>query len=117
MKEMVIIIRPEKLEILKDILDGFRCGGMTISSVMGCGTQKGIINSEAVNTIKGMKVNINLLPKIRVEVAVEDEKVEEIYADIRERIATGVPGDGKIFIRPIENAYRIRTGESGDKAL
>lgn len=117
MKEMVIIIRPEKLEVIKDILDGFRCGGMTISSVMGCGTQKGLVDAQTQNTIKGMKVNINLLPKIRVEVVVEDEKVEEIYAEIRDRVASGIPGDGKIFIRPIENAYRIRTGENGDKAL
>ncbi|MDR1628592.1 MAG: P-II family nitrogen regulator [Oscillospiraceae bacterium] len=117
MKEMVMIIRPEKLEIVKAILDEARCGGMTISTVMGCGTQKGQTDEVYANVIKGMKVNINLLPKIRVEVVVPDEMVEVIYAEVRDKVATGRHGDGKIFIRPIENAFRIRTGETGEKAL
>ena len=71
MKELVMIIRPEKLEDIKKILDEIKCGGMTISTVMGCGTQKGIVTSEkAVNEIRGFKTTINLLPKICVEVAV-----------------------------------------------
>lgn len=115
MKEMVIIIRPEKLEILKEILDNVHCGGMTISSVMGCGTQKGLSNG--VNEIKGMKTTINLLPKIRVEVVIPDELVEELIAEIRDKVATGNVGDGKIFIRNMEDAVRIRTGDRGRKAL
>ena len=67
---MVLIIRPEMLEELKSILDEIHCGGMTISSVMGCGTQKGVVEN-GVNQIKGFKTTINLLPKIRVEVVVE----------------------------------------------
>lgn len=117
MKELVIIIRPEKLEILKDILDNEKIGGMTISSVMGCGTQKGFADEAMLNIIKGFKTNINLLPKIRVEVVVEDMKVENIITMIREKIVTGKVGDGKIFIRNIEDAVRIRTGERGKKAL
>lgn len=116
MKEMVLIIRPEMLEELKSILDDVHCGGMTISSVMGCGAQKGIMEN-SVNQIKGFKMNINLLPKIRVEVVVEDSIVEEIIASVRERVVTGHVGDGKIFIRNIEDAIRIRTGERGTKAL
>lgn len=116
MKEMVIIIRPEKLENVKNILDDFHCGGMTISSVMGCGTQKGVIE-EGVNVIKGFKTSINLLPKIRVEVVVPDSNVDEIIAELRDKIVTGHVGDGKVFIRNIEDAVRLRTGERGDKAL
>ena len=118
MKELVMIIMPEKLEIVKIILDNYNCGGMTISSVMGCGTQKGIANADgSTNEIKGFKTTINLLPKIRVEVVVNDEKVEEIITEIRDLVATGRVGDGKIFIRNIEDAIRIRTGERGNKAL
>ena len=116
MKELVMIIRPEKLETVKSILDEYHCGGMTISSVMGCGTQKGSL-VEVVNEIKGLKTTINLLPKIRIEAVVADEQVEEIITQIREKVATGHVGDGKIFIRNIEDAVRIRTGERGNKAL
>ena len=115
MKEIILIIRPEKLEVLKSILDEKNCGGMTISTVMGCGTQKGTV--EGVNEIKGFKTTINLLPKVRVEVVVEDSKVEQIILDVRGKVATGHVGDGKIFIRNIEEAIRIRTGERGEKAL
>lgn len=117
MKEMVLIIRPEQLEVLKDILDGFRAGGMTISSVMGCGTQRGFVGDGYVNQIKGFKTTINLLPKIRVEVVVASDLVEKIITEVRDRMATNHVGDGKIFIRNIEDAVRIRTGERGDAAL
>ena len=116
MKELVIIIRPEKLETLKRILDEQKCGGMTIMSVMGCGTQKGSTD-ESVNTIKGYKTNINLIPKIQVNIVVTDKKAEAIITEIRDKVPTGHVGDGKIFIREIEDAVRIRTGERGKKAL
>lgn len=115
MKELVMIIRPEKLEDVKGILDSINCGGMTISTVMGCGTQKGSVTG--VNEIKGFKTTINLLPKMRVEVVVEDKMVDKIILAVREKLATDHVGDGKIFIRNIEEAIRIRTGERGDKAL
>ena len=115
MKELVLIIRPEKLEIVKEILDGVHFGGMTISSVMGCGTQRG--SSNGVNEIKGLKTNINLLPKIRVEAVIDESNLEDIILQIRDKVATGNVGDGKIFIRNIEDAVRIRTGERGTKAL
>ncbi len=117
MKELIIIIRPEKLEMVKQILDTQNCGGMTISTVMGCGTQKGIVEENAVNVIKGFKTNINLLPKIRVEVVVPDHSVEEIITELRDKITTGHVGDGKVFIRNIEGAVRLRTGERNEKAL
>ncbi len=117
MKEIVIIIRPEKLEDIKKILDDVNCGGMTISTVMGCGTQKGMMSEEMVNEIKGMKVTLNLLPKVRIEAVVNDAKVEKIVMAVREKCSTGHVGDGKIFVRDIEDAIRIRTGERGEKAL
>ncbi|MGM9978421.1 MAG: P-II family nitrogen regulator [Clostridium sp.] len=115
MKELVMIIKPEKLEKVKEILDSIHCGGMTISSVMGCGTQRGTL--ETVNQIKGFKTNINLLPKIKVEVVVEDDLVEKIILEVRDNISTGAVGDGKIFVRNMDEAVRIRTGERGIKAL
>ena len=115
MKEIVMIIRPEKLEDVKSILDSIHCGGMTISTVMGCGAQKG--STAGVNEIKGFKTTINLLPKIRVEVVVEDKLVDKIILAVREKLATDHVGDGKIFIRNIEEVVRIRTGERGEKAL
>ena len=112
MKELVLIIRPEMLESLKAILDEVHCGGMTVSSVMGCGTQKGAM-TDGVNEIRGFKININLLPKIQASVVVRDQDVETIISAVRERMV----GDGKIFIRDIADAVRIRTGERGNAAL
>lgn len=119
MKELVILIRPEKLEDVKKILDDVNCGGMTLSTVMGCGTQKGITSDTegVVNEIRGFKTTINLLPKVRVEVVVEDKDVEKIIEKVRETCVTGHVGDGKIFIRNIEDVIRIRTGGRGTKAL
>ena len=119
MKEIEMIIRPEKLEDVKGILDEINCGGMTLSTVMGCGTQKGISadDANAVNEIKGFKTTINLLPKIKVEVVVEDGDVEKIVEKVRETCATDHVGDGKIFIKDVWDAVRIRTGEKGIKAL
>ncbi len=116
MKEINMIIRPEKLEDVKGILDEINCGGMTITTAMGCGAQKGM-SSDVINQIKGMKTTINLLPKITVVVVVEDKDVEPIIMKVREKLATDHVGDGKIFIKPVEEAIRIRTGERGDKAL
>ena len=117
MKEIVTIIRPEKLETLKTVLEDVSTGGMTISTVMGCGTQKGTVMEGAVNEIKGFKTTINLLPKVKVEVVVNDKDVETVISNICEVCATDHVGDGKIFIKDVEDAVRIRTGERGVKAL
>ncbi len=119
MKELVILIRPEKLEDIKKILDEINCGGMTLSTVMGCGTQKGITSDTegVVNELKGFKTTINLLPKVKVEVVVENKDVERIIEEVRKTCETGHVGDGKIFIRNIEDVIRIRTGERGTRAL
>lgn len=119
MKELMMIIRPEKLEDMKKILDEVNCGGMTLSTVMGCGAQKGNVdsNEKAVNELKGLKTTINLLPKIKVEVVVDDKDVEKIIMQVNKVCATGHIGDGKIFVKPVDEAVRIRTGERGVKAL
>lgn len=120
MKELVMIIRPEKLEAMKQILDEVNCGGMTLSTVMGCGAQKGSTAETpagAVNELKGLKTTINLLPKIKVEVVVDDKDVENIIMQVNKVCATGHIGDGKIFVKPVDEAVRIRTGERGVKAL
>ncbi|MCH4192140.1 MAG: P-II family nitrogen regulator [Butyrivibrio sp.] len=117
MKEVVMIVRPEKLEEIKKIIDDIGCGGMTLSTVMGCGTQKGASAEKGVNEIKGYKTTINLLPKIQIEIVVDDQYVEPIIMKIREACASEHVGDGKIFIRNIEEAVRIRTGERGSRAL
>ena len=84
MKEMVIIIRPEKLEKVKQIMDHEKLGGISISSVMGCGTQRGVEETGVQSAVPA-----NLLPKIRVQIVLEDEKVEDIIARIRDEVATG----------------------------
>ena len=116
MKETVLIIRPESLETLKEILDEVHCGGMTVTSAMGCGAQKGFAGAGG-REVQGFKVNVNLLPKIQASAVVPDDKVEPIITEVRERMAHGQVGDGKVFIRPVDDAVRLRTGERGDAAL
>ena len=113
MKEINVFIRPEKLEIMKQIIvDEYKCGGMTVINAMGCGNQKGF-KEELV----GIKTNVNLLPKLKVEVYVEDSEVDSIVKTICERIATGFVGDGKIIVKNVEAVIRVRTGEHGHSAV
>ncbi|MDR0918770.1 MAG: P-II family nitrogen regulator [Oscillospiraceae bacterium] len=108
MKELVIIIKPEHIQTLKQILTGDRVYGMTVSSVMGCGSQK---------AAKGAEVVVNFMPRIRVETVVADAAVEGIVEQVREKLSTGTPGDGVIFVRGVDEAIRIRNGERGEKVL
>ncbi|ABO51367.1 nitrogen regulatory protein P-II [Desulforamulus reducens MI-1] len=112
MKKIEAIIRPSKLEEIKKVLDKYGIKGMTVSQVMGCGNQKG-----RVNVYRGQEYTINLLPKIKVEIILTDLRVEEVVDQIVRTARTGEVGDGKIFIYPVENAIRIRTGDSGSEAL
>ena len=112
MKLISTIICPIKLDEMKRIADLFGGHGITISSVMGCGTQKG-----QKNNFKGISTEINLLPKIKVEMYVDDEQVEPILDAIYNKISTGTIGDGKVAIIDIEDMMRIRTGERGKKAI
>ncbi len=112
MKKIEAIIRPFKLEEVKEALveEGIR--GLTISEVRGYGRQKG-----HTETYRGSEYRIEFVPKIKIEVVVEDSKVEKIIDAILKTGKTGQVGDGKIFIYNIEDAVRIRTGESGKDAL
>lgn len=112
MKKLEAIIRPSKLQDVKDALGKIGIKGMTVSEVVGCGLQKG-----KTALYRGAEYEINLLPKIKIEVVVVDTWVEEIITVVREAAGTGEIGDGKIFIYDIENAVRIRTGEAGDASI
>ena len=112
MKRIVAIIRQEKFEDVKRALVEVGCEGMTVSEVKGRGSQKGVRES-----YRGSSYCIDLLPKTRVEVVVKDEGVDLIVDAIRKGAHTGHIGDGKIFIYPIENVIRIRTGDEGDSAV
>lgn len=117
MKEIVMIVRPEKLEDIKKILDEVNCGGMTLTTAMGCGAQKGILDETVTHELKGLKTTINLLPKVKIEVVVDDKDVDCLIDKVIAVCQTGHVGDGKIFVRRIEEAVRIRTNERGVKAL
>ncbi len=112
MKKIEAIIRPFKLEEVKEALveEGIR--GLTISEVRGYGRQKG-----HTETYRGSEYRIEFVPKIKIEVIIEDSKVEKIVDAILKTAKTGQVGDGKIFIYNVEDTVRIRTGESGKDAL
>lgn len=112
MKKLEIIIKPEKLEDLKVILDENEVNGLNIVNTMGYGNQKGIIK-----TYRGAEYRVNLLPKVKVETVVGDEKAQPLIDKIVSEIKTGNYGDGKIFVLEVEDAVRIRTGEHGSEAL
>lgn len=112
MKKLEIIIRPEMLEKLKEILNIHNAGGMTVMSVMGCGNQKGDISE-----YKGMRLNMNLIPKIMAVVIVKDDVVNDILTEIHEKISSGKVGDGKVFVYDAQEIMRIRTGERGAEAI
>jgi nitrogen regulatory protein P-II 1 len=112
MKMVVAIIRPEALEALKEALLKADVAKMTVSQVRGCGQQMGY-----TETYRGNIVNVNLLSKIRVEIAVNDEFEQPTVEAIMNAARTGKIGDGKIFVLPIEKCYRIRTGEEGPDAI
>jgi nitrogen regulatory protein P-II 1 len=112
MKKLEIVIRPEKLEELKQILNDYNVSGLMITNVMGYGKQKGY-----VQIYRGTQSNVNLLPKLKVETVVSADAAEKIIDRILKDISTGNIGDGKIFVYQVEEAIRIRTGETGDNAL
>ncbi len=112
MTKIDIITRPGKLEELKEALHAIGVTGMTVSQVFGCGLQKG-----HTEIYRGREYNINLLAKIKVEIVVCEVPVEKVVAAAKKVCSTGKIGDGKIFIYPIENAVRIRTGEEGPSAI
>jgi nitrogen regulatory protein P-II 1 len=111
-RKIEAIIRSGKFEAVKDALGRHGIHGMTVSQVMGCGLQRG-----RTEVYRGHEYSINLLPKVKIEVVLPDGQVEEVVRVITETARTGEIGDGKIFVYPVENAIRIRTGETGDAAV
>lgn len=112
MKKLELIIKPEKLEMVKEILETNGVTGMNFSNVMGCGRQNGVIKS-----YNGKEYKIGFVPKIKVETIVADELVETVIQKVLEEVNTGHYGDGKIAVYPVEDYIRIRTGERGADAL
>lgn len=112
MKKIVAIIRPNKLDEVKGALEDIGCKGMTVIDVKGRGRQLGIRES-----YRGTDYCIDMLPKTQLELIVNDENTEKVITALVETAQTGNIGDGKIFISPIEEVIRIRTGERGSKAV
>jgi nitrogen regulatory protein PII len=112
MKLITAIVKPYKLDDVREALDRLGVRGMTVTEVKGYGRQKG-----HTEIYRGAEYEVNFVPKTRVEVVVADRLADEAVAAIRAAAVTGKIGDGKIFVSSIEAAYRIRTGESGEDAL
>ena len=112
MKKVTAIIRPEKLEELKDALNEKGIHGMTVYEVMGCGSQHGW-----TEYYRGKEVMLNMIPKGKVELVVNNAQVEDLIGLVCDVARTGEVGDGKIFVYPVEECVRIRTGERGVKAV
>jgi nitrogen regulatory protein P-II 1 len=112
MKKIEAIVRPDKVSAIKKAL--VKCGvrGMTVTDVVGCGLQKG-----QVGIYRGNSYEINLLPKVKIEIVATDDMADEIIRIIMEQARTGEVGDGKIFVSEISQVYRIRTGETEKFAL
>ena len=112
MKLVMAVIKPFKLDEVRDALTGLGIQGLTVSEVKGFGRQKG-----QTEIYRGAEYAVSFLPKVKIEVVIEDGLVERTVDAIRKAAGTGKIGDGKIFVTPVEQAIRIRTGESGADAL
>ena len=112
MKRIEAIIRPSKLDEVKERLMTLGITGLTVSEVKGFGRQKG-----QTEIYRGAEYLVSFLPKVKVEIVVDDSQVERAIEAIQKAAHTGKIGDGKIFVTPVESALRIRTGETGSNAL
>jgi nitrogen regulatory protein P-II 1 len=112
MKKIEAVIKPFKIEEVKDALSELGIEGMTVTEVKGFGRQKG-----HTEIYRGSEYTVDFLPKIKLEVVLPDGAVEGAVAAIVKTAKTGKIGDGKVFVLPVENAIRIRTEETGDQAV
>ena len=112
MKKLECIIRPHKLEEVREALDRLDVHGMTVTEVRGFGRQKG-----HVEHYRGVEYKAEFQPKLKLEILVRDDQVEESIRVIQETARTGKFGDGKIFVTHVEDVLRIRTGDRGEQAL
>ena len=112
MKKLEVIIKPFKLDDVKAALNEIGVQGITVSEVKGFGRQKG-----HTELYRGAEYVVDLVPKIKLEMAIGDDLVSQVVETIVSKASTGKSGDGKIFVIPVEEAVRIRTGERGETAL
>ena len=112
MNLIVAVIQPFKLDAVRDALMSVGAAGMTVTEIKGYGRQKG-----HTEIYRGAEYAVNFLPKIRIEIAVNSDRTEQIVNLIASVAKTGQIGDGKIFVLPVERAMRIRTGETDNNAL
>jgi nitrogen regulatory protein P-II 1 len=112
MKKVEAIIKPFKLDEVKDALNAIGINGMTVTEVKGFGRQKG-----HVEVYRGTEYEVTFLPKVKIEVVVPDSTIDKVIATIIDKAKTGNIGDGKIFIYSLEDVIRIRTGEKGEAAI
>jgi nitrogen regulatory protein P-II 1 len=112
MKTVEAIIQPFRLEPVKEALHAISVQGMTVTEVKGFGRQKGIRE-----VYRGMEYQVDFLPKVKMEIVTSDDKVALIVETITKSARTGRIGDGKIFVYPVAEVIRIRTGETGDEAV
>ncbi len=112
MKKIEAIIKPFKLDEVKDALNAIGIQGLTVTEVKGFGRQKG-----HVELYRGAEYEISFIPKVKIETIVADAVAEKVISTIMEKAKTGKIGDGKIFVSKVEEVIRIRTGEKGDTAI
>ena len=112
MKKIEAIIKPFKLDDVKEALSEIGIYGMTVTEVNGYGRQKG-----HKEIYRGAEYVVDFVPKIKIEIVVSDDRAEEAISMVRDAANTGKIGDGKIFVMPVEQAIRVRTGETGTEAL
>lgn len=112
MEKIEAIIKPFKLDDVKDALNRIGVAGMTVIEVKGFGRQRG-----HKEIYRGAEYQTDFIPKVKIDIVVESDLADKVIATITEVANTGKVGDGKIFVMPIEGAYRIRTGESGKDAI
>lgn len=112
MKLVMAVIKPFRLDAVRDALTAIGVAGLTVSEVSGFGRQKG-----HTEIYRGAEYKIHFVPKVKIEVAVGDDLADQVVQAIQETAHTGEIGDGKIFVYDVETVIRIRTGETGEKAL
>lgn len=112
MKKIEAIVKPFKLDDVKDALNGIGITGMTISEVKGYGRQKG-----HTEIYRGAEYVVDFIPKIKIEIVVASDQVDQVVDTIRNAANTGKIGDGKIFVLPVERVVRVRTGEEDGDAV
>jgi nitrogen regulatory protein P-II 2 len=112
LKLIVAIIQPHRLDAVRERLTGINIAGLTVTEVRGYGRQKG-----HTEIYRGAEYQISFLPKLKLEIAVPDGRADDVVQAVTEGSRTGRIGDGKIFVMELEQALRVRTGETGDNAL